>query len=114
VTIFIALKKHPYIKLIFQNWENPVQRFNIGPFQFTLFHDVDGLDICRYNVTLGEYTALATFMGIDTTVSCGPRSNVDFVYFEWLHNDMVGFRRHAMIFLTNSPITHGRLLCLRH
>jgi hypothetical protein len=53
VIIFIALKEHPYIKLIFQNWEEPVQSFNIGTFQFTLFHDVDGLDVYRYHVTLG-------------------------------------------------------------
>jgi hypothetical protein len=112
--IFIALKEHPFINLIFQIGEEPLQTFYIGPFQFTVFHDVDGIDVCRYQVILGYLTTIITFIGVDCTVSCGTQSNVDFVNFILLNNDMLGFRRYALTFLPTSLHDHGRLLCLRH
>jgi hypothetical protein len=109
--IFIALKEHPFINLIFQIGEEPLQTFYIGPFQFILFHDVDGIDVCRYQVILGYFMTIITLIGVDCTVPCGHQSkSISFLF--WLNNHMLGFRRHALIFLPTSTHDHGRLLCL--
>jgi hypothetical protein len=68
---------------------------------------------CRYQVTEGDFSIIIMFIGVDSTVPCGRCSTVDFVHFIW-QNDMLGFRRHALAFLPESPLNHGRLLCLRH
>jgi hypothetical protein len=112
--IFIALKRHPYISLIFQKGEEPPHTFFFGPFEFTLIVDVDGIDVCLYRVTEGVFTFIITFIGVDFSVPCWRRLNVDFVDFIWQNNDILGFRRYALKFLPNTPFTHRRLLCLRH
>jgi hypothetical protein len=114
VNIFIALKEHPFLNLIFQIGEEPMQTFYIGPFQFILFQDLEEMDICRQHVTLGDYTIIIRFIGIDARVPCGHYLNVDFVHFVWLNNAMLSFRRHALTFLPDSTNVHGRLLCLSH
>jgi hypothetical protein len=112
-TIFIALNEHPFLNLIFLIARKP-QIFYIGPSQFILFEDVDDMDVCRYHVKLGKYKMLVMFIGIDSGFPYGHCSNVDFVYFIWLNNDMSGFRRHALTFLPVSTNVNERLLCLRH
>jgi hypothetical protein len=52
-TMFIALKEHPLLNLIFQPGEEPMQTFYIGPFHFILLHDVNDMDVCHYHVKLG-------------------------------------------------------------
>jgi hypothetical protein len=56
VCMFIALKEHALVKFIFQIGEEPQQTFHIGPFRFILIADVDGMNVCRYHVTLGNNT----------------------------------------------------------
>jgi hypothetical protein len=104
-TIFIALKEHPFLNLIFQIGEEPMLTFYIVPFQFILFQDVDDMNVCRYHVTLGDYTIIITFIGIDASVPCGHYSNV--VHFIRLSNDIFGFRRHALTFLPNLKTSMG-------
>jgi hypothetical protein len=91
-----------------------MQTFYIGIFQFFPFHDVDDMDVCLYQFTLGDYMILITFVGIDATVPCGTQSNVDFVHFISLNSDMLCFRRHALTFLPTSLHNNGPLLCLQH
>jgi hypothetical protein len=70
---------------------------------------------------LENNTMTVTCIGIDAGIPCGVSSNVDFVHFVCLNNDMLGFRRHALTFLPDprtghedTLLTHGHLLCLRH
>jgi hypothetical protein len=74
VCMFIALKEHPFLKLIFQIDEEPQQTFDIGPFHFILIADVEDMDVCRYHVTLGDDTMVMTFIGIDASIPCLPYS----------------------------------------
>jgi hypothetical protein len=94
-TVFLELKENPVIKLIFQIGAEPLQTFNTGRFEFSLFEDVEDMDVCRYHVKLVDCQVLITFLGIDS-VACGYHSNVDFVHFVLQFNDMLGFRRHAI------------------
>jgi hypothetical protein len=115
VTIFIPLKEHPLLNLIFQIGEVRLLSFYIGPFHFILFEDADDMDVCRYRVRLEDLTVFITFTGIDSQVPCGSCSNVGFVHFIWTFKDMLVFRRHALKFLPGLTIGHTpRLLCLRH
>jgi hypothetical protein len=60
-TIFIVLKRHPYINLIFKSGEEPPHNF-FRPFAFTL--NADGTDVCRFDVTDGDFGLRITFVGV--------------------------------------------------
>jgi hypothetical protein len=80
VTLFIALKDHPLLRLIFQNGEDPPAVFSIGPFEFALLQNASPGHACQFHVKLGDDTQIVTCLGIDSRV-CDVSSNVDFVHF---------------------------------
>jgi hypothetical protein len=98
VTMFIALKDKPLLKLIFQIGENPPAVLYIGPNHFAILQNVGTWDVCQYHVKLGDDTIIVTCIGVDS-FSCVLRSNVDFIHFVWENNNMLCFRRHALVFL---------------
>jgi hypothetical protein len=112
-TIFIALKSNHWLNLIFRRGKEAPHNFYAGPFNFNL-NATDGNDVCRYDVTCEDFVLRITFVGVDCSVPCGRRSNLDFVQYVWRNREMAAFQRYAMTFLPNSPYTHGRLLCLRY
>ena len=50
VTIFIALRNAPLINSVFQKVEILRETIYVGQFQFTLFQNLQHLDVCRYFV----------------------------------------------------------------
>jgi hypothetical protein len=85
-----------------------------------MLQNVGTVDVCQYHVRLRDDTMIITCIGIESA-SCGVDRNVDFVHFVWENNNMLCFRRHALIFLPIPGTGHGdtldtnsRLLCLRH
>ena len=81
VTIFIALKNTTLINLIFQRRAELVQTFHVGQFEFSLYDNLQDLDVCSYVVKQGDQDFGISFVGIDCAVDCGTLSNVDFVHF---------------------------------
>ena len=85
--------------------------FCIVPFQFTLYDNIQGLDVCRYIVKQGNLQYRITFVGIDSVVECGTRSNVDFVHFVWRYTEeQYAFRKHAITIVPGPVNSNLRLL----
>ena len=82
-TIFITLKENPLINLILQSVGELRESFYVGRYHFDLYQVLRHMDVCRYVVSLGDQTYSIPFMGVDSIVECGARSNVDFVHFLW-------------------------------
>ena len=110
--VYVALKDHPVLNVLFQRSSDLAQTFDFGPFVFNLLWNEGGTDIVRYHVTRGNFEVDIAFVGVDSTVPCGNHSNVDFVHYIWQNLDMVGMQMHAITILPGHP--SQRLLCLRH
>ena len=115
VSFFTALKDSPLINLIFQRGEAQRDAFYIGRFHFTLYQNLPHADVCRYVVRRGSSDYCFTFLGIDSIVGCGTKSNIDFIHFIWRTiEDQYAFRRHAITLFPDRERFTIRLLCVRH
>lgn len=82
VSFSIALKE-PIILLIFQRGETLRENFYIGRYHFTLYQNLPNANICRYVLRRVALEYYFTFLGIDSVIECGTKSNVDFIHFVW-------------------------------
>ena len=80
------LTKTPILGWFFQTFQAPTaQTFQLdAEFTFTLVHADDAqLDLYHYMVLYRNVHMPVSIFGIDTTIHCGPLSNIDLVHFVW-------------------------------
>ena len=115
VLFFIVLKESPLLNLLFQRGETPRETFYLGHFHFTLYQNLQHIDVCRYVVRRGSLQYYFSFLGIDSSIECGTKSNVDFIHFVWRNLEaQFAFRRHAITILPDQDGFTTRLLCMRY
>jgi len=121
MSFYIILNEyHPTIRKIFQKGENLIPHFQLGSFQFELFHALN--DCCTYHVRCDDFKINMKFYGVDADDSlfCDFRLNVDFVHFVWEHYERFPLKKFAITILPrdNAPVPFRledtRLLYLKH
>jgi len=95
--------EHRTIRLIYQKFQNVIQNFNIGSFQFEFVQVFN--DSCIYHVRSGDFGIIVKLYGVDADSRCDYRSNVDFVHFVWEHFERYPIRKFAITVLPldNAP-----------
>ena len=115
VKFFIVLKESLLLNLLFERGETPLETFYVGHFHFTLYHNLQHIDDCRYVLRRGSLQYYFSFLGTDSIIECGTKSNVDFINFVWMNLEaQFAFRRHAITILPDQDGFITRLLCIRH
>ena len=113
--VFIALKNSPLLNLLFQRGETLRESFYLGRYHFELYQNLQHMDACRYVVRRGGLQYAFSFLGIDSIIECGTKSNVDFIHFVWRNLEaQYAFRRHAITILPDQDGFTTRLLFSRH
>ncbi len=74
VTVFIALKNNPLLKLVFQKRYTLREKFYIGHSRFALYQHLPHIDVCRYVVSRGGLQYRISFLGIDKEVESDTES----------------------------------------
>jgi hypothetical protein len=96
MSFFIALKNTPLINLIFQRGGTLRENVSICRFNFTLYQNLEHIDVCRYFVRRRNLQDYFSFLGIDSVVEGDTKSNADFIHFVWRNIEaQFAFRRHT-------------------
>ena len=81
-SFFIALKNSPLQNLLFQRGETLRESY-LGRYHFTLYQNLQHIDVCRYVVRRGALQYYFSFLSIYSVVEYDTTSNVDFIQFVW-------------------------------
>jgi hypothetical protein len=93
--LYIAIENILIIRVLLQKEEVDPYDFTFETFRFHFLNSsVD--DICKYEVTRGNYSFQLLVLGIDTSKLCDTNANVDFFHFLWQNVNQYGYRRHSM------------------
>jgi hypothetical protein len=93
--LYIALKDHPLLSIIFQ--KNPlIVNFYLNDFFFELLDSKPESDIFVYRVSTSDFNISLIIIGIDTISPYGSRSNVDFVLFIWQNFERFAFKKYSI------------------
>ena len=120
MSFYILNEYHPTLRKIFQICEILIPHFQLGSFQFQLFHVLD--DFGSYHMRCDDFEITVKFYGVDADDSlfCDFRSNVDFVHFVWENYDKFPIQKFAITILPqdNAPVPFcledTRMLYLKH
>jgi hypothetical protein len=105
-TVFIVLTNAPILDLIFRRGPHSSQEFIIQGFKFVFGGAENDLDIYFYRVIgVQNLVCWSLFFGIDSSIPCGPPSNLNFMHFIWEQSKSLLFVKYAiLLFPSNSLV----------
>ena len=111
--LFIAMRIR-LLGLIIRQHSDPLDNFYIHGFLFVFLEADDEEDIFYYDISCGEFNMTFALAKIETTGTCNPSSNLDFVHFIWTNYERFTFGKYCLTFIPRDEPDLPRMVCLKH
>jgi len=94
--LYLTITDNHFVNLFLQKGPIDIEDLYFDEFHFRLV-DTDPLpDSCCYNFSKGDFNTKLNVIGIDTSSSCFPSSNVDFVHFIWQNSERFNLKIYSI------------------